>query len=208
MVDDSTTAIGTLYGDSRSGNCWKVLWTLVLTATPFRWQPVDILQGTTRKPEFLAMNRNGKVPTLRLSDGRCLAESNAICWYLAEGSALLPAARFARAEVMQWLCFEQYSHEPYVAVARFIRQFEPNPAAREDEFQARLPGAHKALAVMEQHLDERDWFVGDALTLADVALYAYTHVADEADIDLAPYVALQRWLDRCAAALPDIGRWQ
>ncbi|MEL7297510.1 MAG: glutathione S-transferase family protein, partial [Pseudomonadota bacterium] len=154
--------------------------------------------------EFLHMNPNGRVPLLRLIDGQCLAESNAICWYLAESSALLPNDRYARAAVLQWQCFEQYNHEPNIAVARFIRQFLPWPNERVDEYHAKQAGGHQALAVMEQHLSDREWFVGESLSLADIALYAYTHVADEGGFSLRDYEALRAWLARCADALPDI----
>ncbi|MEN7341616.1 MAG: glutathione S-transferase family protein [Pseudomonadota bacterium] len=194
-----------VYGDMRSGNCWKVRWTVEMTGRSYSWHETDIMAGASRTEEFLAMNPAGKVPMLRLADGRCLSESNAICWYLAEGSNLLPDDRFLRAEVMQWQCFEQYSHEPYIAVARFIRHIMAWPNERAEEYEQKLLGSHAALAVLESRLSGRDWLVGETLSIADISLFAYTHVAHEAHISLQDYDAVRAWIDRCQGSLPDIG---
>ena len=194
-----------VYGDMRSGNCWKVRWTLELTGRSYQWHETDIMAGASSTEAFLSMNPAGKVPLLQLSDGRCLSESNAITWFLADGSDLLPESRFLRAEVMQWQCFEQYSHEPYVAVARFIRHIMPWPNEREAEYQQKLKGGYEALSVLEQRLTDRDWLVGESLSLADICLYAYTHVAHEAHMSLDDFRAVRSWVARCADRLPDIG---
>lgn len=188
----------TLYGDHRSGNCYKVELALAQLGLDHRFVGVDVLRGQTRTPEFLALNANGKIPLLQLDDGRCLAESNAILCYLADGTPLWPAERYARAQVLQWLFFEQYSHEPYIAVARFIVQYLKRPPERASDLAAKMAPGHRALAVMEQQLARQPWLVGD-YSIADIALYAYTHVAAEGDFDLAPYPAIRAWLDRVRA---------
>lgn len=188
-----------LYDYLDSGNGYKVRLTLAQLAIPCDWEERDILHGATRTPEFLARNPNGRIPTLELDDGTCLAESNAIIWYLAEGSPLVPDERLLRAQVMQWMCFEQYSHEPYVATPRFIVKHLPADSPRRAELPDRLARGRAALAVMEQHLAANRFFVGERYTLADIALYAYTHVAEEGGHDLAPYPRLRAWLDRVAA---------
>lgn len=193
-----------VYGDSRSGNCMKVRWMLELSGRDYEWHAVDILNGGTRTEAFLALNPNGRVPVLQRADGSCLAESNAILYYLADGTPWLPSATFERARVLQWQCFEQYSHEPYIAVARFIRVYLGLPASRRAEYESKLPGGYEALAVMERHLARERWFVGATPTIADISLYAYTHVADEAGFDLAAYPAVRAWLARMAEALPQI----
>jgi len=164
---------------------------------PFECVALDILKGETRTAEFLALNPNGRVPTLVLDDGTCLAESNAILFYLAEGTELLPDDRLGRARVLQWMFFEQYSHEPYIAVVRFWAF-----AGMLDEKAAQVPEKRErgnaALAVMEQHLARNDFFVGGRYSIADVSLYAYTHVAGEGGFDLSGYPAVRAWLDRVA----------
>ncbi len=187
-----------VYGDVYSGNCYKVLLTCRLLDLDCDWQVVDILRGETRQPDFLAKNPNGRVPLLELDDGRLLAESNAIVHYLAEGSALLPQDRWARAQLLQWQFFEQYSHEPSIAVARFIKLYLGLPEARRAEYEALLPKGHQALRVMDRHLTGRDWFVGERCSLADISLYAYTHRAAEGGFVLQDYPAVQAWLDRLA----------
>ncbi|MEM9171440.1 MAG: glutathione S-transferase family protein [Pseudomonadota bacterium] len=204
MPDSKPQAL-VAYGDMRSGNCWKMRWVLELTEQRYRWQETDILAGASRRDAFLKLNPNGRVPLLQLPDGQCIAESNAIIHYLADGTKLLPATRLARAQVLQWQFFEQYSHEPNIAVARFIRQFTDWPQTRANEYDSKRAPGLAALGIMEVHLADRAWFVGDALTLADISLYAYTHVADEGGFDLAAFPALRGWLHRCAAQLPDIG---
>jgi glutathione S-transferase len=178
-----------------SGNGYKVRLLLHQLGIPFERIERDILRGETRTPEFLALNPNGRIPLLELEDGTCLAESNAIQWYLAEGTPFLPDDRLLRAHVLQWLFFEQYSHEPYIAVVRFWAHAGRLDEHRE-ELDARRAGGHAALAVMEERLSDRDWFVGAAYSIADIALYAYTHVAPEGGFDLAPYPAVSRWLER------------
>lgn len=188
-----------LYGDSRSGNCYKAAWMLRLSGRPFQWVATDVLEGATRRPGFLALNPNGRVPLLRRPDGRYLAESNAMLLHLAENTPWLPADDYERALTYQWLFFEQYSHEPYIAVARFIVRF----AGRESEEAERLVGlreqGHQALAVMEEALARNPFLAGHGFTVADIALYAYTHVAHEGGFELNPYPHLRAWLARVAA---------
>ncbi len=188
-----------IHGDVQSGNCYKVRLLAALLDIEYRWVAVDILSGDTRDPAFRRKNANGKIPLLELDDGRCLAESNAILNYLAEGSALLPSDRFRRARVLQWQFFEQYSHEPYIAVARFIARYLGLPEERRDEYHAKQRGGHRALAVMEEQLQASPFIAGDEYSIADISLYAYTHVADEGGFDLSGYPAITAWLDRVAA---------
>ncbi|MEZ5461766.1 glutathione S-transferase family protein [Dokdonella sp.] len=185
----------TVYGMKVSGNCYKLQLLLARLQRRYRWVEVDSARGETRSAEFLARNPNGKVPVLELEDGRVLTESNAILCFLAEGSTLMPEDRWQRALVLQWLFFEQYSHEPYIAVARFIRLFLPADHPRRGELPRLLERGHQALAVMEQHLAEsRTFFVGDSPTIADIALFAYTHCAAEGGFDLSGYPAILTWL--------------
>ncbi len=188
-----------LYDDPISGNGYKVRLVLTQLGLPFEYVPLDTMKSDTRTPEFLARNPNGRIPTLRLDDGTHLAESCAIIWYLAEGTKLAPADRLARAQTLQWMFFEQYSHEPYVAVARSWHHLP----AMSDEQKRQLPDKMKrgyaALDVMETHLASRQFFVGETYGLADVALYAYTHVAGEGGFDLSRYPAIGAWMKRVAA---------
>ena len=188
-----------LYDNLISGNGYKVRLLLSQLGLPFERVEMDIFKGETRTPDFLARNPNGRIPTLRLEDGSHLAESNAILVYLAEGSDLWPAERKARAETLQWLFFEQYSHEPYIAVLRFWAHLPALTAQQEAERPGRKERGEDALGVMERHLAERSFFVGERYGLADIALYAYTHVAEEGGYDLAPYPAVRAWLERVAA---------
>ena len=188
-----------IYGDIQSGNCYKLKLLCNLLALPHDWVHVDILAGETRKPAFLALNPNGKIPVLELPDGRCLWESNAILNYLAQGSVLLPTDPFALAKVQQWQFFEQYSHEPYIAVARFIAKYLGLPEERRAEYKSKQAGGHRALHVMEEQLAISPFLVGVNMTTADISLYAYTHVAHEGGFDLARYPAVQAWLGRIAA---------
>jgi len=185
-----------VYGDSRSGNCYKIQLTCAELGLDYRWQEIDVMGGVTREPAFLAMNPNGRVPLLALDDGRYLAESNAIISYLAEGTALAGTDRWSRAQVLQWLFFEQYSHEPYIAVARFVVRFLGDPPERAASLAEKRAAGYRALDVMEEELSKRDFFVGGQFTLADIALYAYTHVAHEGGFDLAGYAAIRAWLSR------------
>jgi glutathione S-transferase len=185
-----------IYGDPGSGNCYKVKLLAQQLNLQHEWVPIDILKGESRTPEFLAKNPNARVPLLEIADGIYLPESNAILFYLAEGTPLLPAARLARARVLQWLFFEQYSHEPNIAVARFIVRYLGRPEAEEARLQARMEPGYAALDVMEQHLANRCFFVGNEYSIADIALYAYTHVAHEGGFDLERFTSLRAWLER------------
>jgi glutathione S-transferase len=185
-----------VYGMSSSGNCHKVRMTLEALARPYTWTEIDTRRGTTRTPEFLAMNPDGKVPVVEIEPGSYLAESNAILWYLAEGTPLLPSDSLQRARALQWLFFEQYSHEPYIAVARFLRKHHADPASQRALADSRMDGGYRALGVMEGHLEHTAFFVGERFTIADIALYAYTHVADDGGFDLERFPAVRAWLDR------------
>ena len=188
-----------IYGDIQSGNCYKVKLICALLEIEHDWIEVDILAGETKKPEFLKKNPNGKIPLLELSDGRCLSESNAIINFLAAGSELLPQNDFALAKVQQWQFFEQYSHEPYIAVARFIAKYLGLPVERKAEYESKQAGGYKALNVMEEQLKKSRNLTGDNLTTADISLYGYTHVVGEGGFDLTKYPAIQSWLDRIAS---------
>lgn len=188
-----------VHGMSASGNCHKVRMVLEALKLPYTWHEVPMRGGATRTAAFLAMNPNGQVPVAEVEPGVFMPESNAIMHYLAEGSPLLPNDRLKRARVMQWLFFEQYSHEPYIATARYIALYLGLPEARRAEYEGKQKGGHAALIVMESHLANADYFVGDRFTIADIALYAYTHVADEGGFSLDAYPAINRWLARIAA---------
>ena len=185
-----------IFGDTRSGNCLKVKWVAEWLDIPYEWQHADVMTGATRTPEFLAMNPAGQVPTVVLEDGRTLAQSNAIIVHLAEGSDLIPADAYHRARMFEWLFWEQYSHEPYIAVARFICGWTPLESPRRAELPACRERGHAALAVMEQHLTAQSWFTGADYGIADIALFAYTDVAPQGGFDLSPYPAVRDWLAR------------
>ena len=187
-----------LYDFLESGNGYKVRLLLHQLDIPYQRIELDITRGQTRTPEFLARNRNGRIPLLELEDGSALAESNAIQFYLAEGTPLLPTGRLERAQALQWMFFEQYSHEPYIAVVRFWCH-TGEAEKRRDEVAARRARGYDALAVMEDHLHHRDWFAAGRYTIADIALYAYTHVADEGGLSLERYPAIRAWLERVRA---------
>ncbi|MCK0152928.1 glutathione S-transferase family protein [Alcanivorax sp. S6407] len=191
-----------IYGDRKSGNCYKVQLVCDLLGIKHEWVDVDILAGDTKSDPFLAMNPNGKIPLLELDDGETLAESNAIINYLAAGSALYPENGLAQARILQWQFFEQYSHEPYIAVARFINKYLGLPEEKADEYASKQAGGHKALQVMEHQLGITPYIAGTNFTTADISLYAYTHVAHEGGFELEAYPALQAWLDR-VASLPN-----
>ena len=188
-----------LYDYLDSGNGYKVRLTLAHLGLAYEWEECDILRGATRTPAFLARNPNGRIPTLELDDGSFLAESNAILWYLAEGTPFLPDGRLGRAQALQWMFFEQYSHEPYVATSRFILRHLPANSPRRAELPDRQERGLQAIAVMEKHLAWRPYFVGERLSVADLALYAYTHVADQAGLDLTPFPAVRGWMTRVAS---------
>ena len=189
----------TVHGMSTSGNCHKVRLLLEQLGRPYTWIEVDSAHGGTRTPEYLAKNPNGKVPMLERVDGSVLVESNAILSWLAEGSTYLPADAWQRAQALSWLFFEQYSHEPYIAVARFICGWTPLDSPR----RADLPRLHErgmqALAVMEKYLAQAAWFTGPAYGVADIALFAYTHCAGEGGFDLAAFPHITDWLARVRA---------
>jgi len=187
-----------LYDFLESGNGYKVRLLLHQLKVPFERIELDITKGETRTPDFLAKNPNGRIPTLELEDGTFLFESNAIQFYLAEGTPFLPDDRLGRAQVLQWMFFEQYSHEPYIAVIRYWTHVGELDAHR-DELQGRFERGEAALGVMDGWLEKRDFFVGGSYSIADIALYAYTHVAHEGGFDLSTYPAIRRWLERVAA---------
>lgn len=188
-----------LYGDSRSGNCYKIQLLCAEIGQDYDWQEVDILAGDTHTPQFLAMNANGKIPLLALPDGRYLPESNAILWYFADGSGLCGANRFDRALILQWMFFEQYSHEPNIATSRFIIQYLGNPPDRAGALEDKRIAGYKALEVMEQQLLKNPYMTGQAYSIADIALFAYTHVAHEGGFDLQGYSAIRAWIDKISA---------
>jgi glutathione S-transferase len=188
----------TLYDYLPSGNGYKVRLLLSQLRVPFRLVERDILKGETRTPEFLAINPDGRIPVVVLDDGRRLAQSNAILFYFAEGTSFLAEDRFARAETLQWMFFEQYSHEPYVAVARFWIHSLGKRREWEDRLREKWQRGYQALDVMERHLEGRRYFAGDRYSIADIALYGYTHVAEEGEFDLARYPRIRAWLDRVA----------
>lgn len=189
----------TIYGDPISGNCLKVKWVADYLNIPYRWIDVDVVGGGAKTPEFLALHPDGQVPAVVLADGRTLAQSNAIIFHLAEGSDLIPADAYDRARMLQWTYWEQYSHEPYIAVARFqvrylgkpVEQLEPRIVAR----------GWAALQRLDDALQASPFLVGEALSLADVALVAYTRMAHEGGFDLARYPKVQAWVSRVEQAL-------
>ena len=186
----------TIYGMKASGNCYKLQLLLSQLGRPYQWKEVDILNGGTRTPEFLARNPNGKVPVLELDDGRTLAESNAILCFLAAGSRLMPEATWSRAKLLEWLFFEQYSHEPYIAVARFINKFLPADHPRRVELPRLHERGNQALKVMDQHLARQDFFLPDGYGAVDIALFAYTHSAADGGFSLKEFPAVSAWVER------------
>ncbi len=189
----------TVYGYSVSGNCHKLRLLLEQLGHEYRWVEVDSSQGATRTPEYLAKNANGKVPMLELEDGRILVESNAILCYLAEGTRYLPADAWLRAQALSWMFFEQYSHEPYIAVARFICGWTPLDSPRRADLPRLRERGNQALAVMETHLQSAEWFTGADYGIADIALFAYTDVAHQGGFDLAAFPQVSAWLARVRA---------
>jgi glutathione S-transferase len=183
-----------IYGDSRSGNCYKIQLLCAEMGVDYDWEEVDIIAGDTRSPQFLAMNANGKIPLLALPDGRYLPESSAILFYLADGSEFFAGDAYARAVILQWMFFEQYSHEPNIATSRFIIKYLGNPADRQTSLEEKNVGGYKALEIMEQQLRRHAFIAGDKYTIADIALFAYTHVADEGGFSLEDYPAIREWI--------------
>jgi glutathione S-transferase len=187
-----------LYDSAVSGNCYKVRLLLTQLGLAFEREEVDVVHRRGRAELLGELNPALRVPTLVLDDGRPLAESNAILWYFADGTEYLPSGAYERAQVLQWMFFEQYSHEPYLAVVRFWVLFAPQRPP-EEQIAQRREGALAALDAMDRHLSTRRYLVGERYTIADIALYAYTHVAPEAGFDLVPYPAIVAWLARVAA---------
>ncbi|WP_020209762.1 glutathione S-transferase family protein [Gilvimarinus chinensis] len=184
-----------LFNYQPSGNCYKLRLLLSQLGIEYESVEVDILEGESRTDDFLNINPNGRVPVLQVEDEH-LPESNAALWYLAEESKFIPQDRLGRAQVLQWMFFEQYSHEPYIASVRFWVSLLKDRPNRLSEIQQRMPLGYAALSVMEIHLAANDFFVGGAYSIADIALYAYTHVAEEGGYDLSPYPKIRRWFDR------------
>lgn len=187
------TAI-TIYGDSISGNCLKIKFVCDLFAIPYRWIETSVIKGETRTPEFLKRNPAAQVPVVEWADGRTLAQSNAVIFHLAEGSALIPADAFARAQMLQWMFWEQYSHETVIAVRRFHKTYLKKPEHEIDP--SLMPKGERVLTVMNDHLMARRYFVAERLSLADVALVAYTRWADEGGFELGRYPHVQAWIGR------------
>lgn len=185
-----------LYEFSSSGNCYKIRLLLTQLGIPFERIEIDILKGESRTPDFLQKNPNGRIPVLEIEPDKFLFESNAIMFYLSEKTAFFPTDKLERAQVMQWLFFEQYSHEPFIATSRFwITILGKADDYREALNQKREPG-YAALKVMERHLEKHQFFVGNRYTIADIGLFAYTHVADEGGFDLTGFPAIQTWIEQ------------
>ncbi len=194
-----------LYDSPVSGNCFKVRLLLAHLGIPYERRTVDVADRSGR-PELLGgLNPALRVPTLVLDDGRPLAESGAILWYFGDGTRFVPADPYERAQVLQWMFFEQYDHEPAIAVVRFWLAYSGRPEAFADRLVERTAAGYRALDALELGLDGRSWLVGDGMTLADIALYAYTHVAHEGGFDLARYPAIRSWLDRVASQPGHVG---
>lgn len=196
----------TLHEDPRRGNCYKIRLTAALLGLPLERRFYDIMQGETRTPEFLAtVNANGRIPVLQIGEGRdarFLPESNAACWYLAHGSALVPADRFGQADMLRWMFFEQYNHEPNVATLRFWLRFVGEAklsAEQRGQIMAKRMAGCAALDLMDRHLADHAFFCGDAVTLADIALFPYTHVAEEGGFGLGDYAHIRAWIARVQA---------
>jgi glutathione S-transferase len=188
-----------LYDSPVSGNCYKVRLLLAHLGVPYERQTVDVVDRSGRAELLGDLNPAQRVPTLVLDDGRSLAESGAILWFFGEGTRFVPADVYARAQVLQWMFFEQYDHEPAIAVARFWLGYSGRPEEFEPRRVERTAAGYRALDAMERHVSGREWLVGDAMTLADIALYAYTHVAGEGGFELDRYPAIRRWLERVSS---------
>jgi glutathione S-transferase len=187
-----------LYDSPVSGNCYKVRLLLAHLGVAYERRAVDVVDRSSRPALLGGLNPALRVPTLVLDDGRPLAESNAILWYFGDGTRFIPADRYERTQVLQWQFFEQYDHEPSIAVVRFWLAYSGQPEVYADRVESRRAAGYKALDAMERHLAGREWLVGGGMTLADISLYAYTHVAHEGGFDLAVYPAILAWLERVA----------
>ena len=185
-----------IYGDSKSGNCYKLKLLCALLAIEHDWIVIDILQGETRSEHFLALNPNGQIPVCITDEDAVLTQSNAILFYLAQGSHYWPDDLLTQTRILEWQFFEQYSHEPGIAVARFIKLYQDMPENRRDEYQDCLKTGYRALDVMQARLQNRDFLASDECSLADISLYAYTHVAHEGGFDLSNYPAIRSWITR------------
>jgi len=185
-----------LYDFLPSGNSYKVRLLLNLLDISYERININILKQETRTQQFLDKNPNGRIPLLEIAQDRFLAESNAILYYLSQGTKFFPIDKYAQAQVMQWLCFEQYSHEPFIATARYWISILKQAEKHQEELKQKHRIGKAALKVMEQHLSKHDFFVGEAYTIADIGLYAYTHVADEGGFDLAEFSAILVWIER------------
>lgn len=185
-----------IYGDIQSGNCYKIKLLASLLGIEHEWIHIDILNGESHTAEFLEKNPNAKIPVLELEDGRCISESNAILNYLASGTDFLSNDAYEYSKIQQWQFFEQYSHEPFIAVARFIAKYLGLPDDRRADYESKQEGGHKALSIMERQLQQTPYLTGDNLSTADISLYGYTHVAEEGGFDLNRYPAIQQWLAR------------
>jgi glutathione S-transferase len=188
-----------LYDSPVSGNCYKVRLLLAHLAIPYERRELSVVDRSNRSEVLGGLNPAQRVPTLVLDDGRALGESGAILWYFGEGTGFVPEDRYERAQMLQWMFFEQYDHEPALAVVRFWMAYSGRPEAFADRLEERMTAGYRALDAMELHLDGRQFFVGNRLSLADIALYAYTHVAAEGGFELDSYPAIVAWLDRVAA---------
>lgn len=188
-----------LYDFLPSGNGYKIRLLLTQISMPFKRIEINILEGESRSSEFLSKNPNGKIPVLEIAEGKYLAESNAILMYLSEGTEFLPYDRFLKAQVLQWLFFEQYSHEPFIATSRYWISILGKAEEYKEKLQEKHQRGYEALEVMENHLTKNNFFVGESYTIADIALFAYTHVADEGGFDLTRFKAIQAWIERIKA---------
>jgi glutathione S-transferase len=188
-----------IYGDIFSGNCYKLKLICSLLDIEHDWIPVDLMRGETREQSFLELNPNSQIPVCVTDDGHVLTESNAILFYLARDSRFWPDGKLAQTRVLEWQFFEQYTHEPTIAVARFIRVYQGMPEQRRAEYEIKLKGGYRALEVMNNHLRKQDFFVAEGCSIADLSLFAYTHVAPEGGFDLTPYTAVGDWMERIRA---------
>jgi glutathione S-transferase len=185
-----------IYGDVRSGNCYKLKLICALLELPYEWINIDILKGETRSETFLALNPNAQIPICVTDAGEVLTESNSILYYLAQGSDYWPQSLILQTRVLEWQFFEQYSHEPAIAVARFIKLYQNMPEDRIQEYQQKLKAGYRVLSQMEQHLLSNRFLVNDQCSIADVSLFAYTHVADEGGFDLTNFPSISAWITR------------